>query len=147
MADPPSDFRSVVRAHHGASEGILVAGREPCITIAQDERRSVRGRSFRIVAPEQLPLVGVGASWIMAVLLCPGDDAAPVARWVRGGGHDARRVLFYLHPDTDLRAALEPWARAGLVAGATWTVASWKQLHKHLGAHWNVRIFDDFRGA
>lgn len=54
-------------------------------------------------------------------------------------------MLFYLHPRTDARASLQPWHEAGLHAYAVWTVSSWKALHKHLGAHWNVRIYEDFR--
>lgn len=138
-------FRDVVAAHHRDSDAVLVAAREPCVTIAEEERDHVSGRSFRVVTFEDLPGLKVRKSWIMAVLLCPGDDAGPVAAWVRSGGRDPRRVLFYLHPRTDARAALRPWHEAGLHAYAVWTVPNWKALHKHLGAHWNVRIYDDSR--
>lgn len=140
-------FRDVVAAHHKESDAVLVAGREPCIGIARDERDKVSGRSFRVVAFADLPKLKVRKSWIMAVLLCAGDDAGAVAQWVMAGDRDPRRVIFYTHPATDLRAALAPWHAAGLHVHATWTVASWKALHKHLGAHWNVRIWDDFRSA
>lgn len=72
------------------------------------------------------------------------------ARWPRGSRMgaatpDPRRVLFYLHADTDPRQALVPWHEAGLPVHSTWTVETWRELHKHLGAAWNVRIYDDFR--
>lgn len=140
-------FRDVVAAHHRDSDAVLVAGREPCISIARDERDKVSGRSFRVVAFDELPKVKVRRSWIMAVLLCPGDDATEVASWVLAGDRDPRRVIFYTHPATNLRAALAPWRAAGLHVHAAWTVSSWRALHKHLGAHWNVRIWDDFRPA
>jgi hypothetical protein len=138
-------FSEVVAAHHTESDAVLVAGSEPCITLAAEERKNVRGRSFRVVSFGDLPKLKVRASWIMAVLLCPADDAGPIADWLLSAKRDPRRVIFYVHPGTDVREALRPWHQAGLPVHATWTVSDWKALHKHLGAHWNVRIFDDFR--
>lgn len=137
-------FRDVVAKHHEDSDAVLVADREPCITIAHDERDNVTGRSFRIVAPNELDHLDLRLSWIAAVLLCPGNATEDVARWVRETDRDPRRVLFYLHPDTDAREALEAWHEEGLPIHSTWTVADWKELHKHLGQHWNVQVYDDF---
>lgn len=138
-------FHDVVAEHHGDSDAVLVADREPCITIAYDERENVTGRSFQIVAPDELDTLDLRATWIMAVLLCPGDDAEAVRAWVEEDDRDPRRVLFYLHTDTDAREALAPWHEAGLHVHSTWTVSSWKEFHKHFGAQWNVQVFDDFR--
>lgn len=143
MTDP--SFRDVVVEHHTDSDAILVAAREPCLSIAHDEKAHVSGRSFRVITPEGLDEIKPRPSWIMAVLLCPGDDAGPVTTWVQDGGRDPRRVLFYLHADTDPRHALDPWHEAGLPVHSTWTIETWRQLHKHLGTAWNVRIYDDFR--
>lgn len=139
-------FRDIVAKHHRDSEAILVAARDPCITIAYDERANVVGRSFRIAAPEGLARLEPRASWIMAILLCPGDDTREVAEWAKKGAREPRRVLFYLHPTTDARKALASWRDAGLPVLSTWTVDTWKALHTHFGAAWNVRVFDDFRG-
>lgn len=139
-----SAFRDVVAAHHRDSDAILVAGREPCITLAHEERNKVRERRFRVVRFDQVEGLAVRRSWIMAVLLCPGDHARAVARWVLAGDHDPRRVAFYLHPTTDVRAALGPWHREGLHVHTIRKVTTWKALHKHFGAHWNVRVWDDF---
>lgn len=138
-------FRDVVAAHHRDSDAVLVAAREPCISIAYDERENVAGRSFRLVEPGRLGELSLRPSWIMAVLLCPGDDAARIADWVRAENQDPRRILFYFVTGTDPRAALAPWRTAGLPVHSVWTVTNWADLHKHFGAAWNVRVFDDFR--
>ncbi len=138
-------FRDVVAAHHGDSDSVLVAAREPCISIAHDEDANVSGRSFRIITPDELNDLELRDSRIMAVLLCPGDRTERAADWAREHDRDPRRVLFYLHPDTDPRQALAPWHDAGLPVHSIWTVANWRELHKHLGAHWNNRVYDDFK--
>lgn len=140
-----SVFRDVVAAHHAESDAILVASREPCISIAYDERRAAKGRSFRVVDPGALGSLALRKSWRLAVLLCPGDDTELVAEWFLSGRRDARRVIFYLHPQTDARKALGAWWDADLPVVATWAVKDWKELHRHFGAAWNVRVFDDFR--
>lgn len=137
-------FREIVAKHHEDSDAVLVAEGEPCITIAHDERTNVTGRSFRIAAPDELDDLELRSSWITAVLLCPGDGTGTAARWARDGDRDPRRVLFYLHPETDASAALAAWHEAGLHVHSTWTVSNWRQLHKHLGNHWNVQVYDDF---
>lgn len=138
-------FRDVVAAHHDDSDAVLVAAREPCITIAHAEDANVTGRSFTICRPDELADLELSDSWILAALLCPGDDAEPIARWIEAGDRDPRRVVFYLHEDADGREALTPWHDADLPVHATWTISSWKELHKHLGAAWNVRVHDDFK--
>lgn len=138
-------FHDVVAEHHGDSQAFLLARSEPCITIAYDEKENVTGRSFSVVRPDELDDLEVASSWIMAVLLCPGDTSRSLAEWIQAHDRDPSRVLFYLHPDTDPIPALEPWEEAGLQVHSTWTVEDWKPLHKHFGQHWNVQIFDDFR--
>lgn len=140
-------FREIVAGHHRESEAVLLAGREPCITIAQDERRNVKGRRFRILNPEDLNAYIPRPSWLMAVLLCPGDDTMGLTTWAEGGGHAPERVIFYFHAETDAREALGAWHEAGKPIHSWWTIRDWKGLHRHFGEAWNVRIFDDFRGS
>lgn len=140
-----SRFSNVVRAHHKDSQGILVAEREPCISIAYDEKRNAAGRSFRIVPPDKLNDLTLKDSWCMGILLCPDDTTLKVARWFTEGGHEAHRVIFYLHHKTDARSALAAWHHAELSIHATWTIKSWRDLHKHFGNHWNNQVFLDHR--
>lgn len=138
-------FRDVVADHHTDSDAVLLASREPCISIAYDEQANVHGRSFRIVTPDALEDLDLRDSWIMAVLLCPGDDTETVATWTIDHGRDPRRIIFYFHEETDPTAALGAWRKAQLPVHATWTIRDWKELHKHFGAAWNVQVYDDFR--
>lgn len=141
-----SRFRDVVAAHHDESDAVLVASREPCISVAADEAENVPVRSFQVVEPDELGGLDLRATWIAAVLLCPGDDAGTVAAWIQEKNRDPERVLFYFHPDSDEREALSPWHKAGLPVRSVWTVEDWTDLHKHLGAHWNNQVFEDFAG-
>lgn len=138
-------FSDIVREHHTDSDGVLVAAREPCISIAFDEQTNVPGRSFQMIHPDELDELELRESWKMAVLLCPGDDAGPIADWIDETGRDPKRVVFYLHEETSRRDALEPWDQAGLPIHAWWEISSWKELHKHFGAAWNNQVFDDFK--
>lgn len=140
-----ASFQDVVAEHHTDSDAVLVATREPCISIAYDEQANVHGRSFTIATPGELADLELRDSWLMAVLLCPGDGTEALAHWVREEARDPRRIVFYFHTDTDPRSALGAWQAADLPVHATWTIDDWKQLHKHFGAAWNVRVYDDFR--
>lgn len=140
-----TEFRDLVAKHHKDSSAILVASREPCVAIAYDERVNAHGRAFQIVGPEELPSFQPPESWIMGVLLCPGDDTVGIASWADKHQIDGERIVFYIHRDTEYRAALKGWVEAGFSVHASWTIRSWRELHKHFGAAWNVRVFDDFR--
>lgn len=137
-------FHDIVAKHHEESDAVLVANREPCISIAEDEEENVTGRSFTVARPGELGQLELQASWVMAVLLCPQDTAEKVAEWIVSENRPAHRVLFYLHPETSAEEALAPWEEADLQIHNTWTVSNWRELHKHLGSHWNVQIFEDF---
>jgi hypothetical protein len=80
----------------------------------------------------------------MGVLLCRGDDTSELSQWVHGTDRDPRRIVFYPHPDVDVKKAFAAWSRADLPIHSTRPVTSWRELHRHFGAAWNVRIFDDF---
>lgn len=140
-----ASFQEVVAEHHTDSDAVLVANREPCISIAYDEQANVHGRSFTVATPDEVRELDLRDSWIMAVLLCPGDDTEALAAWALEQEIDPRRIVFYLHTDTDPRDALGAWEEAELPVHATWTIENWRQLHKHFGAAWNVRVYDDFR--
>lgn len=138
-------YSDIVRAHHKESDGVLVAGREPCITIAYEERENVSGRSFTVVPVDEIHRLEVRESWFMGLLLCPGDTTVEVRDWFFAGDHDPQRIVFYLHSKTKPRTALSAWHEAGLPVYATWTINSWQELHKHFGNHWNNQVYVDHR--
>ena len=143
------DAATVVRDHWRNREVYLVAQREPCVTIRDDEVANI-DRLLSGGMPEDLDAWARPASWFIAVVLCPGDDTQAITAYVREHGLDASRVHFYLHPDTRL-SVLSAWAEAGLpldrvdTAGRSGRpIGDWQSLHPLLGLHLNNRILADF---
>src|SRR5688572_7337759 len=109
------DWHGIVAANWHKTSGFLLALRDPCIRLRDDELAAIRKNRV---------LVGMDAaalarwtpppSWMLAVLLCPGDDAGPVVDWVRKQRADPDRVKFYVHKGTDPFQALAAWGAAGL---------------------------------
>lgn len=141
------DYAATVREHHPDAEGWLVASREPCITIRGREVQHV-DRVLRPTGPTGLPDPGdLPRSWMLAVLLCPGDDTALVAAWassIPAGERD--RVRFYHHPDVDLTGAFEAWYAAGLADPRTFEIQDFKTFHKQFGRHFNDQVYRDATG-
>lgn len=135
-------YAEVVRAHHEKTVGYLVASREPCIRIRDDEVASVRRRLVPL-SPEDVAELEPPDSWIMAVVLCPGDDASVIARWL-GKRRDPARVWFFAHPGVDLDAALAPLRAAGHALAQVDTVRSWRELHPLFGHALNDQVYADF---
>ncbi len=143
------DAAAIVREHWEEAELLLVAHREPCITIRDAELSNIRRVTRAIDAPG-LRAWAEGnkdrTSWMAAVLVCADDDTAELATAVQDLGLDASRFHFYLHDDASVEA-LRDWADAGLALEAVETgISDWKRLHKLLGIDFNVRIVDDFAG-
>lgn len=143
--DPlPPGLARKVNPHLTKTMGIVVATREPCLGIIRDEAASGRVRGRRFVA---LPLPALvrwkpPSSWVLGVLLCPGDDARPVLEWVRAQGiQELERIRFYLHKGTAEASAMAPWTLAGFSYRAR-IVDSWESLHVRFGrqhAFWALR--------
>lgn len=140
----PPDFSEVVRAHHSKSVGFVVAASAPCLGIRDDEIARVR-RNLRPVTPPGLPTPPPEGSWILAVMLCPGDDTASVAAWA-ATLHPSLvdRIRFYHHPDTDLVAALTAWYAAGLPDPLTAEISDFASFHKQFGLDFNNQVYRDF---
>jgi hypothetical protein len=143
--DRHPDWRATVRANWKKTTAFLMASTQPCIHIRDDELAAIR---------ENRVLVGLGsrdleawsppASWMLAVMLCPGDDTKAVTAWARENRVDFSRVHFYLHPKTD-PVALQAWHEAGFpTERADSDVDSWKRLHQLLGLALSDRIASDW---
>ncbi len=86
-------------------------------------------------------------SWLIGVLLCPGDDTRVIADWASSlPAPEVGRVRFYHHPDLDLVAALEAWYDAGLPDPRTSEVWNYKTFHKQFGRHLNDQVYRDVTG-
>lgn len=136
-----TDYAAVVRANHQTT-GYIMASRQPCITIRDDEVRHINRRLVALI-PDDLDALEPGMSWLMAVVLCPGDDSHALAAWAKRAGAP-ERVRFYLHPDTHVNDALAAWADAGFAAAKVDVVASWKELHPGFGRALNDQVYADF---
>lgn len=137
------DYASVVRANWAKTRGYLLAGREPCIRMRDEEVGNVR-RVLLAVHPDDLSSIKLSRSWILGVILCPGDSSAAVAEWVKTRRALPSRVWFFLHPDTDL-AALRDWKAAGYATDQVDVVASWQEIHPLFGAALSDQVYADFR--
>ena len=141
-----ADWFGVVRTHWRRTTGFLLASREPCLSIRKTEIQAVRGRS--LVGREVQELEGwtPPRSWLLAVILCPGDDVNPIVAWARRHKVDPDRVWFYLHTTTPIEV-LRPWADAGHDTAQATTVSDWKELHKLYGLALNDRVYADWHSA
>lgn len=140
------DAAAIVRAHWRKAELLLIAQRQPCIAIRQDELARI-DRVMHAVDPEDLRAWAKRSkprkSWFAAVLLCPGDETVGLAAVVQDLDLDARRFHFYLHKDARI-GVLAGWAEAGLSLHAVDEgITDWAHLHKRLGLDFNVRIVND----
>lgn len=141
--DFPS-WHAIVQAHWPKTTGFLLAFREPCIAIRNQEMQAVTGRVLVAGDIEDLVNWRPPESWILGVILCPGDRVEPVFRWIQARQKDAGRVWFYLHPDVDV-AILRPWEQAGFPADQFDVAPDWKHLHKRFGLALNNQVYADWK--
>lgn len=146
MTEPfPSNPRDVIHPHRFETVGYLFATSPPCIRVQEQEVQRVK-RTLVPLRPGGLPPNHRPKSWILAVLVCPGDSLAEVAPWVRGlPARDRERVYLYFHPETDRVAALAPWYAAGLDDPPVSLAHDFKTFHKSFGARMNLQTYNDFK--
>lgn len=132
--------REIVRAHWRDTTAFLLATSEPCMSLRELEIARVR-RLLVGLAPEELSTLRLPDSWLLAVLLCPGDDTASLVPFVAGlPPRDRDRVVFFLHPDADLVQAFHAWYAAGLPDPHTLDAGDYRSLAPKLGHELNKRI-------
>lgn len=142
--DRHANWYEVVRRHWRRTKGFLLASREPCVTIRDQELRAVLGRSLATRNPEDLAKWTPPESWILGVILCPGDRIDEVVAWLHRHKADPGRIWFYLHPATPPET-LRPWVEAGFETDQAATVSSWRELHKLYGLALNDRVYADWK--
>lgn len=144
-----ADAAATVRAHWQEAELFLVAHRDPCIRIRDEEIAAV-DRLIHGGVPDDLVAWNRPSSWSVAVLVCPGDDLSHLTDVVEDHDLDPARFHFYMHPEADTEQ-LGPWAVHGFPLDQVDTeghggrpIDDWKTLHKLLGLHFNLQILHDF---
>ena len=103
------------------------------------------GRLLRHLRVSELPAT-LPDSWMLAVILCPGDSTEAVATWVgKLGVSETRRILFYESFDLDLVAdrVYAGWIRHQLPDPVRQRVHDFKELNRLLGSDLNMRILQD----
>jgi hypothetical protein len=136
------DAAEIARRNWKDAELFLIAEREPCLKIRLDELENIE-RVIVKGAVEELRSWDPRKSWLVAVLLCPGDSTDVLARIVDEEGLEPSRFHFYLAKGTP-RSTLKGWAGAGLPLDAVdEDIEDWKALHKLLGIDFNVQIVND----
>ncbi len=142
LADRPEDFGTVVGQHWASSIAYLQASRQPCIKIRDDEVGKIGdNRNLVAIGPGDLDQIDRSRTWVLGVILCPGDNASEVTSWVRKHRVNPGHVWFFLHSNTDM-AALQPWADAGYPTNQVDFVADWAELHPVLGLYLSDYIYE-----
>lgn len=126
-----------VRDGLARAQAYVLAGPESCL----GPRPTDEGAA-RMVLPAHLARLEPVGSWLLAVVLCPGETAHAVTDWARGRKGADERVWFFLHPKTPLEA-LRPWVAAGHRTHQVETVSSWAQLGASFATAMRDRAYAD----
>lgn len=142
------DASRIVRTHWREAECFIIAQRDPCINIRDDEAGNL-DRYVHGGFPDDLMAWIRPRIWFVAVVVCPGDDLRTLTRFVADHGWDAARFHFYLHPQASVQT-LQPWADAGLPLDRVDTegrngapIDSAGNLNAVMGLHFNLQILRD----
>lgn len=136
-------FFDTIRPHLHECIGFLFASSGACLEIRDSEVERI-DRVFLTLGPADLEDLRPPRSWLMAVVLCPGDDTVAVARWATGlSGDDVDRVRFYHLPGVDLVGALEAWYGASLPDPRTADVEDWASFHREFGWDHSNQVYED----
>ena len=144
MPPLPPGYAEVVRANHGKTTAFLLADKPACADLRAEEMRRVR-RRLEVLNAADLAKFRPKGSWLLAVLLCPGDETRALAAWAgRLAAPDRDRVRFYYTRQVDLASALRAWTEAGLAAPLAAEVRDFASFHKVFGKHLNDRVWADW---
>lgn len=137
-----------VRRNWKKTTAFLLAGRHPCLTIRDDELDAIRDNRVLVgLSFEDLEAWSPEGSWMLAVLLCPGDSTEPLVDWAEEHSIDPSRVHFYLHPETSWEV-LRAWHEAGYPTDQVDDdIDTWERLHRLFGLALSERIVKDWADA
>lgn len=148
MAFFEADEVALIRAHRFDTTGYILADAPGCLSIQAEEVHRVRGRRLVPLRSKALPpRAQLPKSWIMAVVLCPGDATAALAAWARALPlADLGRIRFYEVEGVDAGPAYAGWIQGGLPALVLrFPVRDTPEFIRLFGRHLNQRIVRDHR--
>ena len=139
------NWHDVVARNWRKTKAYLLALGEPCVTIRDEELQAIKDNRVLVgLNASALTRWRPAGSWMLAVVLCPGDDIAPLLAWRDRHGLDPARIRFYTHVDTKIWDVLRPWHEAGLPSPVVDTdIRDWRALHERFGLDLSVRILED----
>jgi len=143
MQDRPGDFSSVVASHWPKSVAYLQASKKPCIEIRDDEIAKIGGnRVLRPLEHGEFAKIRLDATWILGVILCPGDDVKDLIAWVKAAKVAPSRIWFFLHVSADMKI-LQAWEDAGHATNQVDIVDGWDDLHPIFGLMLSDQIYEE----
>lgn len=139
----PPNFAEVVRPRFEDCDGIVVAASGECLKI-QAQEEDIPGREFKGLRPGDLDDLELQGSWLVGILLCPGDHTKAIAAWASTlGPSNVDRVRFYYLPNVDLGDAFEAWYETGLLDPLTAEVEDWPSFHQTFGRDHSNQVYED----
>lgn len=143
---PPGAIERV-RPHLQKTVGFILATSGDCLDIQAREVETIKTRRFRSVHPDRLESLDLPESWILAAVMCPGDDTDAITRFAKAlDSDDRQRIRFYWYPETRPREALKQWLAADLGPIQEDDADGWERFHKLFGAHHSIQVFMDHVG-
>ena len=136
-----SHLRDVIHLKLKHTVGVLVADKQPCI--GMNKAIPAAKRASHRCTPSTLDPAWFRGTYAMAVLLCPGDGTAGLARFAKSHGLNPDWIHFYYAPGTDYAEALAAWRGAGFHVHSVIDVANWGDVNQHFADHWNRIMHDD----
>lgn len=145
--DRPPDWTETVRANHSDAVAWVVAESEPCLNVRDQEVERI-DRVLRAADLASLPESGdLPDSWLLAYILCPGDEVDTLLDWVETlEPTDRERVQIYHHPEADLVDLLDAWFERGFPELISYEVSDFREFHKVFGWEFNDQVYRDATG-
>lgn len=143
----PEDWTQTVRENHRDAKAWVAASSEPCLSVRDDEvdqvDRILSGADFgNLPSEDERPDI-----WVVAVIVCPGDDLEPVIEWAKTlDDEDIDRVQFYYHSDVNVETVTTPWTDAGFPDPFTYEVEDFTTFHDQFGWEFNDQVYRDVTG-
>lgn len=143
----PHGWSDIVRKRWRESIGYLFAIQTRCLSVARDEIYNIKNnRVLSILTPSDLPNLSLPRSWLMGVIVCPGDATDEIAAWASLlATNEMGRVIFYIMPGVDYHNCFQAWYRAGLPNPRTEDIDGWRTLHRSFGNTFSQQIALDFQ--
>lgn len=140
----PEGIIAQVRPHLKETIGYVLATSGDRLDVQKREIQAIKNRLFKSLRPDDLAGLRLPPSWILGVLLCPGDSTDTVAAWASAlAAVDRGRLRFYFLGGTDAGAAMRAWTQEGLGPVAYTNVSTWQHFHHRYGADHAIRVYQD----